>query len=121
MEPVKENGHDPENDVRKIIYDCIDQRVTNPTSPNTPTWLIINQHGFLGQIEELKDVGVVKYRGYINPWSNKILTHDFGFVEAGTFDECIKELTRAHVAIYHYTWKLAVKEGRHEYHADPTP
>lgn len=101
MKQNKEEGHDPENNIRKIIYDCFDFRIVNEIDESIPTWVIINQNGWLGIITEQNE----KYNGCINDCTNQFLSNNFETVVCDTFDECIIELTNAHVKIFHDAWK----------------
>lgn len=94
--------HDPYADIRKIVYDCVDQRIVNIDNPDVPLYMIINQHGFLGYItEELNG----EYKGYLNDATRTAFNSDFGCVYAKSFDDCIKGLTDFHVKVFHDQWK----------------
>lgn len=98
---MEDLGHNPDLDIRKVIYDCIDVRV-NVGEPDLDVRLIINQNGFLGMIEtKQQEDGTFKYGGTLNQTSLQFLPNNFGIVVCDSFDECIKALTDMHVSLFH--------------------
>lgn len=105
----QEIEHNPAQGIRKVVYDCFDHRIVNETNPDVPLYMIINQHGFVGYITE-EPTG--EFRGFLNEATMLAFNVGAGYVSAITFDDCIKNLTDAHVAKFHDVWVEHRKEGK---------
>lgn len=101
--------HDPARDVRKVVYDCFDRRIVNDNDPNVPLYMVINQHGFLGYIEERASD---KFVGHINEATLFAFDEQSpGVVITKTFEECFVDLTNFHVKLFHNQYKKVRSEN----------